>query len=154
MSYAFFSASNRGGQDVSERIRIAGGCGRQSRRPSRVFLNSRYARSQKHHALVFIRFAHDRRLVAVHFLFLFVFVLFVFNRISGRHGITMITKGLVENSSGMYGAMLLLLRCRELGFCLPDARDVIRSGWNGNPSPGLASSVKTGREEAAVLPDA
>src|SRR3982074_2045360 len=37
-------------------------------------------------SLVFVRLAHDRRFVgAVVFLFLFVLVLFVFSRISGRH---------------------------------------------------------------------
>jgi hypothetical protein len=43
-----------------------------------------YAQSQKHHALVFVRLAHDRRFVGA-VLFLFVLVLFVFIRISGRH---------------------------------------------------------------------
>src|SRR5215204_1456271 len=53
------------------------------------FRNSRYAQSQKHHALVFVRLAHDRRLVAavLFVLFLFLFVLFVFIRISGRYRI-------------------------------------------------------------------
>src|SRR6202051_618413 len=37
------------------------------------------------HALVFVRLAHDRRFVGAVFLFLFVVVLFVFIRISGRH---------------------------------------------------------------------
>ena len=37
------------------------------------FRNSRYAQSQKHHALVFVRLAHDRRLVAA-----VLFVLFLF----------------------------------------------------------------------------
>ena len=82
------------------------------------FRNSRYAQSQKHHALVFVRLAHDRRLVAavLFVLFLFVLVLFVFIRISGRLVLPMITKGLlsinlVKNSSGMCGVMLLLLGC-------------------------------------------
>src|SRR5258706_4029981 len=39
---------------------------------------------KKHHALVFVRLAHDRRFVGA-VLFLFVLVLFVFIRISGRH---------------------------------------------------------------------
>src|SRR6266478_2141768 len=39
---------------------------------------------KKHHALVFVRLAHDRRFVGG-VLFLFVLVLFVFIRISGRH---------------------------------------------------------------------
>src|SRR5258708_15808794 len=58
-----------------------------ARRCANYFRNSRYAQSQKHHALVFVRLAHDRRFVsAVLFvLFLFVLVLFVFIRISGRH---------------------------------------------------------------------
>src|SRR5216683_1605250 len=38
----------------------------------------------KHHALVVVRLAHDRRFVGA-VLFLFVLVLFVFIRISGRH---------------------------------------------------------------------
>src|SRR5467141_3285893 len=37
-----------------------------------------------HHALVFVRLAHDRRFVGA-VLFLFVLVLFVLIRISGRH---------------------------------------------------------------------
>src|SRR5207247_3181123 len=100
------------------------------------FRNSRYAQSQKHHALVFVRLAHDRRLVAA--------VLFVLSSSSSssslgsRGGIVlpMITKGLlsinlVKNSSGMCGVMLLLLGCGELGFGPSDAHAVIPGGWNG-----------------------
>src|SRR5580704_6187425 len=43
-------------------------------------------RALNHHALVFVRFAHDRRLVvAVLFLFFVLFVLVLLIRISGRH---------------------------------------------------------------------
>ena len=99
------------------------------------FRNSRYAQSQKHHALVFVRLAHDRRLVAavLFVLFLFVLVLFVFIRISGRHRVAhdherLQSINLVENSSGMCGVMLLLLGCGELGFGPPDAHAVIPGG--------------------------
>ena len=75
----------------------------------------RYALSQQHNALVFVRLAHDRRFVGA-----FLFVLSSSSSSSSsslgsRGGIVlpMITKGLqsinlVENSSGMCGVMLLL----------------------------------------------
>jgi hypothetical protein len=40
---------------------------------------------KKHHALVFVRFAHDRRFVGAVLSLFVLFVLFVFIRISGRH---------------------------------------------------------------------
>jgi hypothetical protein len=67
------------------------------------------------HALVFVRLAHDRRFFgAVFLVFVFVFVFVVFIRISGRHCIAHDHEGtpvddLVENASGMWGVMLLLL---------------------------------------------
>jgi len=53
--------------------------------------------------------------------------------------------------------MLLLLGCGELSFGPPDARAVIPGGWKAAPVRPLrwaASFAKTGREEAAALPDA
>jgi hypothetical protein len=71
-------------------------------------------------ALVFVRLARDR-LFAGAVLFLFVFVLFVFIRISGRYRVAHDHHGtpvdhLVENSSGMCGVMLLLLGCDPRRF--------------------------------------
>jgi cbb3-type cytochrome oxidase subunit 3 len=79
------------------------------------FRNSGYAQSQKNHALVFVRLAHDRRFVGT-VVFLFFFVLVVFIRISGRHRVAQDHEGTpvddqLENSSGMCGVMLLLLAC-------------------------------------------
>jgi hypothetical protein len=64
------------------------------------------------HALVFVWLAHDRQFVGAILVLLVVFVLV--RMISGRR-LTIITKGfqsikLVENSTGMRGVMLLLLR--------------------------------------------
>ncbi len=69
---------------------------------------------KKHHALVFVRLAHDRRFVGA---VVFVFVFFLLSSSSGSRGgivLPMIMKrlqsiNLVENSSGMCGVMLLLL---------------------------------------------
>src|SRR5258708_35928414 len=55
--------------------------------PSSLSQPSSYGCGKCPHHLVFVRLAHDRRLVAavLFVLFLFVLVLFVFIRISGRH---------------------------------------------------------------------
>ena len=55
--------------------------------------------SFEHHALVFVRLAHDRRFVGVVVLFVF-FVLFVFIRISGRHRVAEGT--LVDQPAGKF----------------------------------------------------
>jgi hypothetical protein len=79
------------------------------------FRNSGYAQSQKNHALVFVRLAHDRRFVGA-VLFLFFFVLVVFIRISGRHRVAQDHEGTpVDEPAGKFlgdvWVMLLLLAC-------------------------------------------
>jgi hypothetical protein len=68
--------------------------------------------------LVFVRLAHDRRFVGA--VLLFVLVLFVFIRISGRHRVAHDREGTPvdpgESSSGMCVVMLLLLECDAGGF--------------------------------------
>jgi hypothetical protein len=81
---------------------------------SRSISNNADCQLQASLSLVFVRLAHDRRLVGM--VFFFLLVLFVFIRISGGIVLSMITKGLqlmglVKDSSEMCCFMLLLLGC-------------------------------------------
>src|SRR5271165_2414491 len=72
---------------------------RISRRAPVGSLGERIDNPKRHHALVFVRLAHDRRFVAA-VLLLFVLVLFVFVRISGRHRVAHSHEGTPADQPG------------------------------------------------------
>ena len=68
--------------------------------------------SPKHHPLVFVRLAHDRRFVGVLFLFILVLFVLVFIRISGRRRVAHDHEGTpVGQPLGDVWVMSLLLGC-------------------------------------------